>query len=67
MANLLETTTLSSLKGPLQAHRSKRNCCGCESGGRCDAIASDTLRQMLGVEPLTVYTEKSAWPAEVEI
>lgn len=31
------------------------------------AIRSDTFRQMLGPVPLTVYTEKSAWPAEVEI
>lgn len=31
------------------------------------ALPSDTFRQMLGFVPLTVYTERSAWPVEVEI
>lgn len=40
---------------------------GCKSKRQAAAMPSDTFRQMLGLVPFTVYTEKSAWPAEVEI
>ncbi len=40
---------------------------GCKSERQAAAIPSDTFRQMLGPVPLTVYTEKSAWRAEVEV
>lgn len=40
---------------------------GYKSERRVAAMPSDTFRQMLGLVPLTVYSEKSAWPAEVEI
>lgn len=40
---------------------------GCKSERQAAAIPSDTFRQMFGPVPLTVYTETSARPAEVEI
>lgn len=69
VANLLETTTLPTLKGPLEANRSE--CTGRERGSKCDrqatAMPSDKFRQMLVLVPLTVRTEKSATLAEMEI
>lgn len=40
---------------------------GCRSERQAAVIPSNKFRQMLGSVPLTVYTEKSTWPAEVEI